>query len=138
MRKNEHEYSLENHLTENLLSELNPLFDGIIPEKANDISNNLDNTLVLTEGGKDIKYEVVNIFAYGDDLFVVLLPAYMQGSFSPKDFVIKKVEDNPYENYIDDYSDEYDNKSIDELLEELKNDFEAGFTFPDLDDNDEG
>lgn len=62
----------------------------------------------------------------------------MHNSFSPNDFVIKRVEDNPYESPTDDFLSESDNKSIDELFEELKKDFEAGFSFPDLDDNEEG
>lgn len=135
MCKNEHDNNLENHITENLLSELNALFDNTDFEQAN---HNAHNTLVLNEEGQNVEYEVVNVFAYKDDLFVVLLPTYMQKSFSTKDFVIKKVEDSHDEDYIDDSSDKSDDKSIDELLEELKKDFEAGFSFPDLDDNGEG
>lgn len=134
MCKNEHDNNLESQITENLLSELNALFDNADLEQAN---FNADNTLALNEDGHQVEYEVVNIFAYKEDLFAVLLPVHMHNSFSPNDFVIKRVEDSPYESPNDDFLSESDNKSIDELFEELKKDFEAGFSFPDLDDNEE-
>lgn len=133
MSKDEHDNNLESQITENLLSELNALFDNADFDREND---NADNTLVLD--GHQVEYEVVNIFAYKEDLFAVLLPVHMHNSFSPNDFVIKRVEDNPYESPTDDFLSESDNKSIDELFEELKKDFEAGFSFPDLNDNEEG
>ena len=135
MCKDEHNNNLGNHITENLLSEINALLDNADFNREND---NADNILVLNEDGHRVEYEVVNIFAYKEDLFVVLLPAHMQNSFRPNDFVIKKVEDNPYESPADDFLSESDNKSIDELFEEFKKDFEAGFSFPDIDDNEEG
>lgn len=134
MCKDEHDKNLENQITENLLSELNALFDNADFDREN---GNADNILVLNEDGHQVEYEVVNIFAYKDNMFAVLLPAHMPKSFIPNDFVIKKVEDNPYESSINDCLGESDNKSIDELLEELKKDFEVGFSFPDLDDKEE-
>ncbi len=134
MRKDEHDNNLESQITENILSELNALFDNTGFDRENDKANNI---LALNEDGHQVEYEVINIFAYKEDLFAVLLPAYMQNSFSPNDFVIKKVEDNPYESSTDDFLGESDNKSIDDLFEELKKDFEAGFSFPDLDDKEE-
>lgn len=134
MRKDEHDNNLESQITENILSELNALFDNTGFDRENDKANNI---LALNEDGHQVEYEVINIFAYKEDLFAVLLPAYMQNSFSPNDFVIKKVEDTPYESSTDDFLGESDNKSIDDLFEELKKDFEAGFSFPDLDDKEE-
>lgn len=74
MCKNEHNNNLESQTTENLLSELNALFDNADFEQAN---YNADNTLLLNEDGHQVEYEVVNIFAYKETLFAVLLPVHI-------------------------------------------------------------